>query len=128
MDDQVQEKHMDPPRYPSGSTTDVGTPASDPEKDAGARPGTGPRARDFSGDGGGDAESSGHGEVESDEPPAQNIIDRVLSRASTHSVNPGPPPNGGYAGWMAGKSPYPGSRASTDPGPRLTPPQLPVCT
>lgn len=128
MDDPVQEKPISSPRDPFGSTTDVGTPASDPEKDAGARPGTGPGARDLSGDRGSDAESSENGEVEFDEPPAQNIIDRVLSRASTHSVNPGPPPNGGYAGWMAGKSPYPGSHASTDPGPRLTPPQLPVCT
>ena len=115
MDRPVQEKPTHPPRYPSGSTTDVGTPASDPEKDAGVRPGTGPRAHDLSGDDGSDAESSEHGEVESDEPPAQNVIDRVLSRASAQSVNPGPPPNGGYAGWMAGKL------CPRDPAPPKTP-------
>ena len=58
-------------------------------------------------------ESVGDGSRESnptsqEEPEWRGLaatLDRVLSRASTKSVNPGPPPDGGVQAWMIGTGP-----------------------
>ena len=84
------------------STTESGTPTSGPEKATEAHLGADSSGR--SPDDGSDIASSEPGDPEL-QSRAHNVIDRVLSRASTHSVHLGPPPNGGFVAWRAGTYP-----------------------
>ena len=40
---------------------------------------------------------------EEDDRGVMSVLDRVLSRASAKSVNPGPPPDGGMKAWISGQ-------------------------
>lgn len=97
-----QEKPVRPPSGAAGSTTESGTPTSGPEKAVEARLGADSSGR--SPEDGSDVASSEPGDAES-QSRAHDVLDRVLSRASTHSVHLGPPPNGGFVAWRAGAFP-----------------------
>ncbi|SPO05102.1 related to monocarboxylate transporter 4 [Cephalotrichum gorgonifer] len=101
MEHAEMEKGIHPMINTSGSVSELGTPGTDPEKDAGRTTPTSPQARSVDGDHSSEADSSDAEHVDPATAAPQGIIGRVLSRVSAHSVEPGPPPDGGRAAWMA---------------------------
>lgn len=97
MEHAVREKDLGSPAPPSGSAAEPDTRGPGPENDK-------EQHVDVSlhGDDDTDSDSS---DPEDAQPASRthSVITRVLSRVSTHTLNPGPPPDGGFSAWMAGK-------------------------
>jgi hypothetical protein len=107
----------------SDKSSDLEKFGSDPEKHSGRDDARGHHHADDDED---DHESDTSndldaGEIQPVQSRAQSIINRVLSTVvSTHSINPGPPPDGGWSAWVIGETMNPRTIMPLFQSPRLT--------
>ena len=87
----------------SDKSTDIENAGSDPEKQSG-RDSIGIDPAHSGDHDGHDSDSTDAGEIQPVQSRTQSVINRVLSTvASTGSINPGPPPDGGLSAWVTGE-------------------------